>query len=152
MNRKILYKIPSFNSNCVLLFFRKTFIFFNQKKKNSNKNQIKHNQEPNEIDQIYRVLKQAGELSSNDKLTNNGGAGLGGINGSSGHQQQSNLPGINLQDIPMVSEPDYPERVPGKQQLVQLGGAIFNRTQMGTNERSKLAVAQHIDVSSSGAE
>lgn len=49
----------------------------------------------------------------------------------------------------MVSEPDYPERVPT---VPSMGGSIFTRTH-GTNERSnKLAVAPLLDVSSSGAD
>lgn len=57
--------------------------------------------------------------------------------------------GPNIPDIPIVSEPDYPERVPT---VPSLGGSIFTRTH-GTNERSnKLAVAPLLDVSSSGAD
>lgn len=51
-----------------------------------------------------------------------------------------------MPDIPIVTEPDYPERIP-----TIVGGSIFTRTH-GTNERSKLAVAPLLDVSSSGAD
>lgn len=58
--------------------------------------------------------------------------------------------GVNIPDIPIVTEPDYPERVPTVPS--SLGGSIFARTH-GTNERSnKLAVAPLLDVSSSGAD
>lgn len=58
--------------------------------------------------------------------------------------------GGNIPDIPIVTEPDYPERVPTVPS--SLGGSIFARTH-GTNERSnKLAVAPLLDVSSSGAD
>lgn len=69
--------------------------------------------------------------------------------------QQSNVTaasggGVNIPDIPIVTEPDYPERVPTVPS--SLGGSIFART-YGTNERSnKLAVAPLLDVSSSGAD
>lgn len=50
-----------------------------------------------------------------------------------------------MPDIPIVTEPDYPERIP-----TIVGASMFSRTH-GTNERSKLAVAPLLDVSSSGA-
>lgn len=79
-------------------------------------------------------------------MTNNGSSsGCAGIGANGGGNPLG--PILNMPDIPTVSEPDYPERVPGK----QLGAALFNRTQ-GTNERSKLAVAPQLDVSSSGAD
>lgn len=72
-----------------------------------------------------------------------GGGGGGGGSSSAGN---NSMVGINIPDIPIVTEPDYPERAPK-----MLGGSIFTRT-YGTNERSKLAVAPLLDVSSSGAE
>lgn len=115
------------------------------------------------------MLKQAGEISTGDKVSNStnghsasgngmlsatsglisgaatsgGGGGGGGGSGSAGN---NSLVCINIPDIPIVTEPDYPERAPK-----MLGGSIFTRT-YGTNERSKLAVAPLLDVSSSGAE
>lgn len=99
------------------------------------------------------MLKQAGELSgdkvnningSGNGITNNSGVGVGG--GGTMCTGNNIIVGINLPDIPIVTEPDYPERVP-----TMLGGSIFTRTH-GTNERSKLAVAPLLDVSSSGAD
>lgn len=113
------------------------------------------------------MLKQAGEISTGDKVSNstNGhsasGNGMlsatsgmisgaatsgGGGGGGSGSGGNNSMVGINIPDIPIVTEPDYPERAPK-----MLGGSIFTRT-YGTNERSKLAVAPLLDVSSSGAE
>lgn len=77
---------------------------------------------------------------------NMSGAAIGGGGGGSGSAGNNSMVGINIPDIPIVTEPDYPERPPK-----MLGGSIFTRT-YGTNERSKLAVAPLLDVSSSGAE
>lgn len=59
--------------------------------------------------------------------------------------------GSNIPDIPIVTEPDYPERVPT---VPSMGGSMFARNHAhGTNERSnKLAVAPLLDVSNSGAD
>lgn len=59
--------------------------------------------------------------------------------------------GANIPDIPIVTEPDYPERVPT---VPSMGGSMFARNHAhGTNERSnKLAVAPLLDVSNSGAD
>lgn len=116
--------------------------------------------EPNDIDQIYRVLKQAGELSGDVKPTQTNFASNVSASGNSNSysnqttsnaQQQLNATatssnvGANLPET-IISEPDYPERtVP----TMHSGG--FLRTH-GTNERSKLAVAPLLDVSNSGAD
>lgn len=124
-------------------------------------------------------MKQAGELSG-DKVNTNVSIGFGAAGTSNGSSNINTAPqtsvttattsGVNLPDIPIVSEPEYPER----------GGSMFSRThqsgknfitqppnrkdfyspptsqemlmQLGTNERSKLAVAPMLDVSSSGAD
>ncbi|XP_055320019.1 uncharacterized protein LOC129577281 isoform X2 [Sitodiplosis mosellana] len=103
--------------------------------------------------QIYRVLKQAGELSGDKTNTNAVSIASGSGNAISVAAQQSNANtassgggGAIMPDIPIVTEPDYPERVPT---VPSIGGSIFTRTH-GTNERSnKLAVAPLLDVSSS---
>lgn len=107
------------------------------------------NEEPNDIDQIYRVLKQAGELSG-DK-TNASASGSGLNEGITDKSSSAMAPPaiIQLPEIPIVTEPDYPERnVPSG----AIGGQSFTRS-YGTNERSNLAVAPLLDVSStSGAD
>ncbi|XP_031637064.1 uncharacterized protein LOC116349649 isoform X3 [Contarinia nasturtii] len=122
-------------------------------------NRVDIDDKPNDIDQIYRVLKQAGELSG-DKTNTNAAASIasGSGNANSVAAQQSiaassggggggGVGGANMPDIPIVTEPDYPERVLTVAQ--QMGGSLFTRTH-GTNERSnKLAVAPLLDVSSS---
>lgn len=79
----------------------------------------------------YAVTAQ----QSNANVTGSGGSGSG----------------ANIPDIPIVTEPDYPERVPT---VPSMGGSMFARNHAhGTSERSnKLAVAPLLDVSNSGAD
>lgn len=106
------------------------------------------------------MLKQAGELSSDVKPTQTNFASSVSASGNSNSysnqttsnaQQQLNATatssnvGANLPETIVISEPDYPERIP-----TMLSGG-FLRTH-GTNERSKLAVAPLLDVSNSGAD
>lgn len=128
-------------------------------------------------------MKQAGELSDKTSTNINASIGFGMAGTSNGNsnlnaaasQQASNAiiatatSSANLPEIPIVSEPEYPER----------GASMFLRThqsgknlitqppsrkdfyspptsqemlsQIGTNDRSKLGVAPLLDVSSSGA-
>lgn len=81
----------------------------------------------------YAVAAQ----QSNANATGSGGSGSGS--------------GANIPDIPIVTEPDYPERVPT---VPSLAGSMFARNHAhGTSERSnKLAVAPLLDVSNSGAD
>lgn len=106
------------------------------------------NQELNDVDQIYRVLKQAGELSG-DKT--NALASGSGFNDGLIEKLSTATGSAHLPEIPIVSEPEYPERsVPTA--ASGIGGQPFPRS-YGTIERSKLAVAPLLDVSStSGAD
>lgn len=95
------------------------------------------------------MLRQAGELSGDKTNAVASGSGMNdGYMDRPSHSMAAS--GAQLPEIPIVSVPDYPERtIPP---IAGIGGHPFART-YGTNERSKLAVAPLLDVSStSGAD
>lgn len=100
----------------------------NDEKTNKTKQKMKF-LEPNDIDQIYRVLKQAGQISSNktnDKSTANNGT--------------TTSTSIQQQEIPTLNVPECPERT-RRGQLKPQGQS----TQVKTSLTAPIA-----DVSSSG--
>lgn len=88
-------------------------------------------QEPNDIDQIYRVLKQAGQISSNkanDKSTANNGT--------------TTSTSVQQQEIPTLNVPECPERTLRRGQLKPQGQSAQVKTCLTTPTIA--------DVSSSG--
>lgn len=87
-----------------------------------------------DIDQIYQVLKQAGEISSSkttEKPPTNG----------TGQQQLSSI----QQDIPILNVPECPERV-----VHQRRGQIKPHSQNAQAANNSLAAPPLTDLSSSG--
>uniref|UniRef100_A0A182FCT3 Uncharacterized protein n=1 Tax=Anopheles albimanus TaxID=7167 RepID=A0A182FCT3_ANOAL len=74
-------------------------------------------EKPPDVDQIYQVLKQAGEISSgkvppvaDSSLSSKGAAAAGGGGGAG--SASSTAVTVPLLDIPVVKVPEYPDRAP----------------------------------------
>lgn len=107
--------------------------------------------EPNDIDQIYQVLKQAGEIS-NQKQSERGGANLNGSNGCTDdpNDLQSGgcgVTGLNkhIQDIPILNVPGYPDR----KTIRPLRGAL-KPSNVGPQQNQGLTAPTVADISNSG--
>uniref|UniRef100_A0A182WMH2 Phorbol-ester/DAG-type domain-containing protein n=1 Tax=Anopheles minimus TaxID=112268 RepID=A0A182WMH2_9DIPT len=70
-------------------------------------------EKPTDVDQIYQVLKQAGEISSGkivaDPSKGPGATGTASVAAGPGHNQTVSNPPL---DIPVVNVPEYPDRAP----------------------------------------
>lgn len=103
--------------------------------------QTKYSVEPNDIDQIYRVLKQAGQISSNktnDKSSTNNGTTT---TATTTTMMTTAPPPVQQQEIPTLNVPECPERTVRRGQLKPQG----QNTQIKTCLTTPAA-----DVSSSG--
>ncbi|XP_050098544.1 uncharacterized protein LOC126579207 isoform X2 [Anopheles aquasalis] len=117
-------------------------------------------EKPPDVDQIYQVLKQAGEissgkvpqladssLSSKGAAAGGGGGGGGGVGGGAGSASSTAVT-VPLLDIPVVKVPEYPDRAPWRGG----GGPVKSQGPNYPHQKQGLSAPVVTDMSSSAEE